>query len=573
MEHLAQILLLLVVSVSVIATFQRLHIPTALGYLLVGAMLGPFTIGPAVYVPEFQALAEFGVVFLLFTVGLNFSLPQLQALRHHVLWLGTGQVVFTTIVAGIIVWLAGLPATAAFVFGAVFAQSSTSIIGSQLSEQNEENSHHGRLGLAMSVFQDVTAVPFLVLIPVLGVAVSADVLAGALGWAFAKAVIAFALVFFIGRWVLRPLFHIIAERRSAELFTLSVLMVALWAAWTTNSLGLSLAFGGFLAGMMLGETEFRHQVESSIRPFRDVLLGLFFVGIGMRINPAALLPIWHWVLLGALLILVSKTVIVALLLRIKGTDKGVAWRTGLLLAVGGEFGLALVAIALDNHVLDDQLGQVAMNAVLLAMVAGALLIRFNGTIVSHLVATPAPEQLANMPVSDYPSETFVVVGGYGRVGRTIALLLHSNNIPFIAFDTDPARIRLGRSDGHPVSYGSIADPDLLSTLHIERAAMLIITIDQTSSALKAINYLRMNCPQVPIVARARDLETSTRFLDAGATHAHPETIEASIRLGEAAMKMLHIPEQDIEETISSIRDWGYMPILKDTPDNEDKPEH
>ena len=181
MEHLAQILLLLAVAVTVVVIFQRLRIPTSLGYLLVGVILGPHTAGPTVYVAEFKTLAEFGVVFLLFTIGLNFSLPQLHALRHQVLGLGTGQVAFTTAAVGVIVWLAGLPAAAAFVIGAVFAQSSTTIIGSQLTEQGEENSHHGRFGLAMSVFQDVTAVPFLVIIPVLGMSVGAVALGGALG--------------------------------------------------------------------------------------------------------------------------------------------------------------------------------------------------------------------------------------------------------------------------------------------------------------------------------------------------------------------------------------------------------
>ena len=385
MEHLEQILLLLGVAVAVVVTFQHLHIPTSLGYLLVGVILGPHTIGPTVDVPELKALAEFGVVFLLFMIGLNYSLPQLHALRHQVLGLGTAQVVFTTAVVGTLAWLAGLPAVAAFVIGAVFAQSSTTIIGNQLTEQGEENTPHGRLGLAMSVFQDVTAVPFLVVIPVLGMAAGADVLAGNLGWAILKAVAAFALVFFAGRWLLRPLFHLVAKRRSAEVFTLAVLLVALLAAWTTSSLGLSLAFGAFLAGMMLGETEFRHQVESSIRPFRDVLLGLFFIGIGMLIDPAAIPRIWHWALLGALLLLASKTLIVAALVRKSGIDAVTAWRTGLLLAVGGEFGLALLAIALDFNAIDVELGQIALTSVLLSMIAGSLLIRFNHAIAARLL--------------------------------------------------------------------------------------------------------------------------------------------------------------------------------------------
>ena len=254
MENLAQILMLLGVAVAVVLTFQRLHIPTSLGYLLVGVILGPYTVGPTINVPEFKVLAEFGVVFLLFTIGLNYSLPQLHALRHQVLGLGTAQVAFTTAAVALLLWLARVPATAAFVIGAVFAQSSSTIIGSQLAEQGEENSPHGRLGLAMSVFQDVTAVPFLVVIPVLGMAGGADLLVSALGLALAKAALAFALVFFAGRWLLRPLFRLVTKRRSPELFTLAVLLVALLAAWTTNRLGLSLAFGAFLAGMMLGET-------------------------------------------------------------------------------------------------------------------------------------------------------------------------------------------------------------------------------------------------------------------------------------------------------------------------------
>lgn len=566
MEHLAQIILLLGVAVTVVLVFQRLHVPTSLGYLLVGVILGPYTAGPTVSVPEFKALAEFGVVFLLFTIGLNFSLPQLHALRHQVLGLGTGQVVFTTAAVGIALWLAGLSAAAAFVIGAVFAQSSTTIIGSQLAEQGEENSHHGRLGLAMSVFQDVTAVPFLVIIPVLGMSVGAAALAGALGWALVKAVFAFALVFFAGRWLLRPLFRLVAERRSAELFTLAVLLVALLAAWTTSSFGLSLAFGAFLAGMMLGETEFRHQVESSMRPFRDVLLGIFFIGIGMRFDPAAIPPIWHWALLGALLIVVSKTLIVTAMMRNSGIDAPVAWRTGLLLAVGGEFGLALVAIALDTGVIDAELGQIAMTSVLLSMIAGAILIRFNHTIATWLAGAPRsagqsiPDELSGAPDSQ------VVIGGYGRVGHTIAVLLKSSKIPFVVFETDARRVAQGRANGHSVHYGDISDPELLTAIHVERASLVVITIDQADKALRAVSHLRKACPQVPVIARARDLESSSQLLDAGATYAYPEAIEASLRLGVTAMQILRIPYDDIDLLVQGVRDWDYKPVLEKETD-------
>jgi len=561
MEHFEQILLLLAVAIGVVVALQRLHVPTSLGYLLVGIILGPHTIGPTVSVPEFQVLAEFGVVFLLFTIGLDFSLPQLHALRHQVLGLGNGQVVFTTLLVGVAVWLAGLPAAAAFVFGAVFAQSSTTIIASLLNEQGEENSQHGRLGLAMSVFQDVTAVPFLVIIPVLGVSVAVDVLAASLGWAVAKAVLAFTLVFFVGRWFLRPLFHLVSERKSVEMFTLMVLLVALLAAWATASFGLSLAFGGFLAGMMLAETEFRHRVESSIRPFRDVLLGLFFIGIGMRFDPAALPPIWHWALLGALLILVSKTLIVTAMVRTFRIDTQVAWRTGLMLSVGGEFGLALVAIALDSSVLDMRLGQIAITSVLLSMIAGAVLIHFNGAIAAWLARAPNDESSAN-PVLLDTSEQNVVIGGYGRVGQTIAMLLHSSGVPFVAFDIDPKQVAKGRANGFHVSYGDISDLGLLNGIHVERASLVVVTIDKSAAALEAISYLHKMCPQVPVIARARDLEASSQLLDVGVIDAYPETIEASLRLGATALRILRFSGEEIDSRLQEVRDLGYKPVLE-----------
>ena len=561
MQYLAQIILLLGTAITVVAIFQRLHIPTSLGYLLVGVVLGPHTIGPVVSMPGLEALAEFGVVFLLFTIGLDFSRPQMQALRSRVLALGTGQVVFTTLVVGVVMWFAGFPVAAAFVFGAAFAQSSTTIIASLLAERGEADTRHGRLGLAMSVFQDVTAVPFLVVIPALGMAVTADSLAATLGLALAKAILAFAIVFFAGRWLLRPLFRLVSQRRSIETFTLAVLLVALLAAWITNSLGLSLAFGGFLAGLVLGDTEFRHQLESSIGPFRDVLLGLFFIGIGMRFDPVAILPIWQWAALGALLIVTSKILVVAALVRRVEPDARVKWRAGLMLSVGGEFGLALIAVALDSNVIDVSLGQLAITSVLLSMILGAVLIWFNDALSARLVGrTPATD---GGPVSLQEAEQQkVVIGGYGRVGRTVATLLHACSVPFVAFDTDPQRVAQGRLDRHEVWLGDIADPRLLSSIGLERAAMIVIAVDQPTTALQAMSCIRRFSPQVPVVVRARDLEASTRLLAAGAAHAYPEAIESSLRLGVTVLQKLNVPTEQIDGVVKGVRDWGYLPVAE-----------
>ncbi len=568
MDNLAQIILLLAVAVAIMIAFQRLHVPTSLGYLLVGLILGPHTVGPTVDVQGFKVLAEFGVVFLLFSIGLNYSLPQLHAMRHQILGLGTAQVALTTAVVGVLLWLAGMSAAVAFVIGAVFAQSSSTIIGRQLAEQGEDGSPHGRLGLAISVFQDVTAVPFLIVIPVLGAATGMDKLAGELGWAAAKAVLAFAVVFYAARWALRPFFRRVAERRSAELFTLTVLLVVLAAAWTTSSLGLSLAFGAFLAGMMLGETEFRHQVESSIRPFRDVLLGLFFVGIGMLIDPASLPHIWHWALLGALLLLLTKIVVVVAIVRASGMDALASWRTALLLGVGGEFGFALLAIALGAGVVAQETGQIVLNAVLLSMIGGVLLIRYNGVIAAWLAR---PDAGASAPADELPGAPppQVLIGGYGRVGHTIAVLLKSSGVDFLAFDTDPKRVQQGRADGHPVLYGDIADPELLTAVRAERASLAIVTVDSHVVALRAVAGLRQHCPQVPVIARARDLQASSALMNAGAVQAYPEAIESSLRLGATALRVLRVPTDDIDRMLQDIRDWDYRPVVED-PAKEDR---
>ncbi|MGE5155799.1 MAG: cation:proton antiporter [Bdellovibrio bacteriovorus] len=566
-QPLMQLVLLLGASIAVVAVFQRLHAPPVLGYLLVGVLLGPYTPGPVIEGHELRLLAEYGIVFLLFTIGLSFSLPQLQALRHTVLGLGTAQVVLTTAAVAVLAWLIGLPPAAAFVVGAVFAQSSTTIISRQLAEQREEHSRHGRLGLAISVFQDVTAVPFVVVIPVLGQAADPWDLAGALGWAVVKAALAFALVYFVGRRLLRPLFHAIAARRSSELFTLAALFVSLAAAGVTSSLGLSMAFGAFLVGMMLGETEFRHQIESAIRPFRDVLLGLFFIGIGMLFDLSAVPEIWHLALLGALVLLVTKTLLVAPLVRSAGIDTTTAWRCGLLLAVGGEFGFALLAIAFDAGVIGGHAEQVTLMSVLLSMVIAPFLIRYNHQIAARLtgrspVGGPAGIEGLGM---DAPATLadHMIICGYGRVGHTIATLLHASGVPFTAYDRDLARVAQGRADGYPVFYGDVSDAGLFATLQGQRAALIVMTIDDPDTALRTVAFLHQGYPGVPIIARARDLEQSARLREAGATQAYPDAIEASLRLGAAAMEMVGASADNVDRLIQDVRDEGYETIREE----------
>ncbi|XUO88567.1 cation:proton antiporter [Halomonas sp. KM072] len=562
-QALVQTLLLLGVTVFVVLLFQRFRIPPSLAYLLVGVILGSHTAGPAIDTTYIQAIAEFGIVFLLFTIGLSFPLPQIYALRHTILGLGTAQVVVTTAAFTLLGWAIGLPPVAAFIVGAVFTQSSTTIISKQLMEQGESQTRHGRLGTTMSVFQDITAVPFVILIPVLGTAAASEI-AGALGIAMAKAVAAFVIVLVSGRYLLKPLFHLVASRRSAELFTLTVLFVSLIAAWTTDSLGLSMAFGAFLAGMVLGETEFRHQVETTIRPFRDVLLGLFFIGIGMLVEPALLPSIWHQALLGAVALLAIKTLIVAALVRYSGIDAQTALRTGLTLAVGGEFGFALLAIGLDHNTIAAAPAQIALTSVLFSMIAAPFLIRYNQPLAAWLFRKRpgSAEETAQgtPPAVDYAQH--VIICGYGRTGQVISRFLESESIDFVALDMDPTIVKEARLAGHPVFYGDASDPTVLESIGLSRSNLLIISHDDRTATLQTLRYVHDTVPTLPIVVRTHDDSGTEELRAAGATEVIPETLESGMIMSMHSLLTLNVPMWRVTQRLQEQRINRY-PMLKE----------
>jgi CPA2 family monovalent cation:H+ antiporter-2 len=419
----------------------------------------------------------------------------------------------------------------------------------------------------MSVFQDVTAVPFVIVIPALGVAAGTE---GAIGstmlWAMVKALLAFAIVFVVGRWILRPLFHAVAGSRSAELFTLTVLLVSLAAGWTTAELGLSMAFGAFLAGMMLGETEFRHQVEAAIRPFRDVLLGLFFVGIGMLFDLRALPDIWLAAVAGALFLMLVKIVLVAGLVRAAGTETVTAWRTGLLLAVGGEFGFALLAIALAAGVIADATGQIALASVLLSIVLAPLLIRHNHAIATRL-APANGERSDEAPAATAAGlaaalSGHVIICGYGRIGQSIANFLDEEDIRYVALDLDASRVREAHLAGEPVYYGDASERAVLESVGIANARLLVISHHDLSAALGVLDVVRSVRPGLPVMVRATDESQVDKLRAAGAVEVVPETLEAALMITAHVLLLLDVPLARVLRRIQEQRTGRYQ-LLKE----------
>ncbi len=559
-ETLTQILLLLGVTIAILLVFRRLGIPGSLGFLVVGIMLSTKTAGPAIQTEAIATIAEFGIVFLLFSIGLGFSVSQIYALRHTILKLGTAQVVLTTAVVSVLVWMMGLSAITAFVIGAIFAQSSTTVIVKQLIDQGENATRHGRLGTTMSVFQDITAVPFVVIIPVLGVAATHEI-AGELGVALLKAALAFGAVLVIGRWVLRPLFQLVARDRSLELFTLTVLFVSLAAAYATKSLGLSMAFGAFLAGMVLAETEFRHQVESAIRPFRDVLLGLFFVSIGMLVDPSLLPDIWMQAIGGALALLLIKLLLVTAIVRAFGMDFQTALRTGMVLAVGGEFGFALLALALQGNVIDGQIAQIVLNSVFFSMLLAPFLIKFNQPLARAVCrALPAPKvadaqvEVAEPPV---PGSNHVIICGYGRIGQTVSRFLEKEGIEMIALDIDPSIVREARLAGQPVFFGDSSEASVLESAGLASASLMIVAHDDLTATLRALRNARSINPDVPIVVRTRDELHVSELREAGATEVIPETLEAGMMIAWHALAVMDVPFERVAMHLENQRSDRY----------------
>jgi len=577
-EHLLMnIVLLLSVAVATVALFRRIHFPPILGYIIVGIIVGPSGMAFIETEETISLLAEFGIVFLLFAIGLEFSIKQMISMRRLVFGMGSVQVLTTGGVVYLIGYLAGLDTNTNIVIACAFALSSTAIVIKQLTEQSEIQSRHGRSTVGILIFQDIMAIPFLILIPTLAMTSSGGEsnLTLAMGIAFLKGIAVVFAIHLIARYLLRPLFHEVASAKSQELFTLTVLTVALGSAAFTEELGLSMTLGAFLAGMMLSETEYRHQIESDIRPFQDVLLGLFFVTVGMLISLEILFENFWLVVALSIAIIALKGFILYFIARVFGSEPGVAARISLSLAQVGEFGLVLMTLAFTFNLLPEYEGKILLTAAVVSMLAAPFMVKFNGRIAMKLHKSTyqqAQEQREeDIAVHNPHLANHVVLCGFGRVGQTVGRMLHNANENFIALDMDIKRVNEARNAGENVFYGDAAKQSILHAAAIDKAKIVIITFSDYHASIKILKTIRQIHSEIPILVRTIDDTHITELQEAGATEIVPDTFESSIMLASHLLLMIGQPPSKVLRETRLVRKDRYRLLESFYPGEEENP--
>ena len=553
------VLLLLALAVMVVALFRYLSLPPILGYLLVGAAIGPHALKLLPESAGARDLAEFGVVFLMFSIGLEFSLPRLIIMKRLVFGLGLAQVLVTMLVImPLAMWL-GTSWQAALALGGALAMSSTAVASKLLVDRMETNSQHGRQIMGVLLLQDLAVVPLLILVPALGGELQS--LPRLLFLAALKGAVVLAVVLFFGQRLMGAWFTIVARRKSAELFMLNVLLITLGLAYLTELAGLSLALGAFLAGMLISETDYRFEVEQDIKPFRDVLLGLFFITVGMYLDPL-LIGRHLAAVVGILLALLAiKLGIAVALSRFAGASAGNALRAGLWLCAGGEFGFVLLAQVAEERLVGTLVTQLVLAAVVLSLVLAPLLIHFSDRIVLRLVAqewmlrSMALTQIAARTIA---SDKHAILCGYGRTGQHLARFLEREDISYVALDVDPERVREAAAAGDPVVFGDASRRETLIAAGIHRANVVIVTSNDPQLALRVLHHSRELEPGLPVVVRAAEEADVERFSAAGAAEVVPEALESSIMLATHALALLGVPMHRVIKRLREVREQRYV---------------
>jgi CPA2 family monovalent cation:H+ antiporter-2 len=562
-------LLLMGCAVLGVVAFRMMHLPPMLGYLVVGILIGPHALALAVQSEAGTTLAEFGVVFLMFSIGLEFSLPKLMAMRRIVFGLGLAQVlttigatmVFGALIAGLLPASVHISWQMSFALGGALAMSSTAIVSKMLTERLELESAHGRKIIGILLLQDLAVVPLLIMIPALGK--NPHDLLQTLAWAGAKAIVVLVLLLFLGQKLVRFWFAIVVKQRSQELFMLNLLLITLGAAWITERAGLSLALGAFVAGMLISETQYKHQVEEDIKPFRDVLLGLFFITVGMLLDLHVVFDNWWLVLILLIGPVLFKFALIALLAKLFGASSGVSIRTGLALAQAGEFGFVLINLAGGMTLMDPFIIQVVLASMVLSMLVAPFLIAKSDQIVLKVAANEWMVQslvLTKIASRSMASNKHVIVAGFGRNGQSLATLLSEEKIDYHALDLDPERVQEAQAAGAQVSYGDAARRESLIAAGISRASALVITYAGTKSALKVLRLVHELAPTLPVIVRSYDDTDLDLLKSAGAAEVVPEALEGSLMLASHALVMVGVPLARVAHRVQAARDERYASL-------------
>jgi CPA2 family monovalent cation:H+ antiporter-2 len=557
-DSLPLVLILLASGVAAVVLCRSLRLPPMIGYLVAGLALGPHVFGLVADPAATQRLAEFGVVFLMFSIGLEFSLPKLVAMRRIVFGLGLAQVCATLALVALGALAAGRPWQMGIALGGIAAMSSTAIVSKLLADRGELDTPHGREVIGALLLQDLAVVPLLVVIPALGQ--PADELGVALAAALAKAAAALLLVVAVGPRLMRGWLGVVARRRSNELFVLNVLLITLLLAFLTDLAGLSLVLGAFLAGMLISETEYRFQVEEDIKPFRDVLLGLFFVTVGMMLDPGAVAAQFWLVAALFVLLVLGKFALIAALSRAFGSAPGTALRVGLALAQGGEFGFVLLPLAGVAGVVGEPLLQALLAAMILSMLATPFLIAAADPIAMRLTRSEwmtRSLELHRVAARSIEVERHVIILGYGRNGQRMARLLDAEGVRYVALDLDPERVRQAAAAGDTVVFADSSRREALVAAGIMRAAAVALTFADAAAAVRVLTHVRALNPSVPVIVRARDEADIARLTAAGATEVLPEAFESGVMLASHTLVLAGVPLSRVMRRVAQVRDAQY----------------
>ena len=583
MSGLEITLLYLLAAVLGVMVFRSLKLPPMLGYLTVGVLIGPNALALADKSESIRYLGEFGVVFLMFVIGLEFSLPKLQAMRRHVFGLGLAQVFLTLLIAPVVSlgitlvwptwWEARLHMTwqAAVALAAALAMSSTAIVVKLMNDRAELHTEHGRRVIGVLLFQDLAVIPLLVLIPALG-APAAELLQAML-IAGLKGAVLVAVLLVGGKRVMHLWLKWVARKNSEELFVLNILLITLGLAWLTERAGLSLALGAFIAGMLISETEFKHQVEAEIRPFHDVLLGLFFISIGMLLDWRLVLAQWPLVLVLSLFPVLFKAGLVTLLTHQLGASKGVALRTGLYLAQAGEFGFVLLTLASQQQLVPAELLNPILASMVVSMLATPFIIMQSNWLVFKLISSEWLTQ--SLSLTQTASQTLglkdhVIICGYGRSGQNLVAMLNTEKIKTVAVDRDLDLIEHTRATASSaVVFGDCTKPATLQALGIHRARALVITFIDLTAALKLLAWMREHAQSVPVIVRTSDDHDIEQLQAAGAAEVVPDALEGSLMLASHALAMVGVPMRRVIRAVQDQRSARYALLRNYYDENED----